>query len=153
MQGADLPPSFAETEFCVESRRIDSLGTRGRGVAFGTLATASAVVALAWSAAGAWVVLPFAIVEITLVAAAFVVAERRAGDWERLVVAGDRVIVERSQGGRLTRRELNRWRTRIETARRSLVLYSAGERVAFGGLLEPRERAATGRDLRRLTRL
>jgi hypothetical protein len=69
------------------------------------------------------------------------------------VIAGDRVIVERGRGGRVSRREFCRWRTRVETAGRHLVLCVAGERVAFGGDMPAAQRAAASRDLRRLTRL
>jgi uncharacterized membrane protein len=153
MPSAGLPPLIVDSELCVVSRRNDSLGTRGRFVAFAVLAAVSAVVAIAWTVAGAWMVLPYSVVEVALVGIAFAHAGRRAGDWERLVVVGNRVIVERSRGGRQTRQELDRWRMRIETAGRHLVLCAAGERVAFGGGLGPAERAAAGRDLRRLTRL
>ncbi len=109
------------------------------------------------AAFGAWPVLPWACVEIGALAVAFWHVERRARDWERLVVAGDRVIVEREVRGRADRQEWNRlWvQVELETARPGireprLSLRFAGEAVEFGGELAPAERARVARELKRL---
>src|SRR5918993_2240898 len=95
----ELPPPPAEPDFCVVSRRNDSLAQRRRWIVFGSLAFASLGVAAALAWAGAWPVLAYSAIEIAALAGAFLIVERRAREWERLTVAGDRVIVERGVGG------------------------------------------------------
>ncbi len=156
MPSAGLPPLNVDPELCVVSRRSDSLGTRGRCVAFAAVAVVGVAVAVAWALAGAWVVLPYSAAELVVVAIAFRSAERRCRDWERLTVAGNCLVVERSRGGGRTRRVLERWRTRVEIgagAAPRRVLHATGERVPFGDALPLAQRVATGKDLRRLTRL
>ncbi len=153
----DLPSSSADPDYCVVARRNDSLGRARRWSLFGVLAGVSLLVAAGCALAGAWPVLPFSIAEIALLAAAFFWVDRHAGDWERLVVAGDRVIVERQQGGRQGRREFNRCWLRVELKAEGfgrspqLTLHSAGVSLPFGGTLAVPERLAVARELRRLT--
>jgi uncharacterized membrane protein len=159
MRSPALPPLIViDPEFCVVSRRNDSLGTRGRNTVFTALCFTSLTLALAFAAAGAWVVLPYSVLELLLVAIAFRHVERHAGQWERLTVAGDRLLVEQGRGGAVRRCEFDRWRTRVEVVERPrqpprLVLRSAGEGLEFGAELPRSERVAVARDLRRLTRL
>ena len=156
MSHAELPPFPVESEFSVVSRRNPSLARRERWLAFGLAAAASLAVAAAFVAAGAWVVLPYSALELALLATAFAWVERRAGEWERVVVAGDRVIVERASRGRLERREFNRWWLRVEvdgagTRAPRLRLRYAGKAVDFGSALPPARRVEVARALSRLT--
>lgn len=157
MPAAELPPSPQPADYCVVARPSAArVARRERWTAFGLIAAASLAVAFALAAAGAWPVLPYSALELALVATAFVVVERRAQDWERLTVAGDRVIVERSVHGRAERREFNRCWLRVEmrdegAARERLTLRYAGEAMDFGGTLPPGQRVEVARTLRRLT--
>ena len=154
MSPAELPPLPVASEFCVVSRRNASLARRERWTAFGLAAAASLAVALAFVVAGAWPVLPYSALELALLATAFVWVERRAGEWERVTVTGDRVIVERGARGRLDRREFNRWWLRVELddARGPrLRLRYAGEAMDFGSALPPARRVEVAKALRRLT--
>jgi len=156
MSHAELPPIPVESEFSVVSRRNASLARRERWTAFGLAAAASLVVAAAFVVGGAWPVLPYSALEIALLAAAFAWVERRSGEWERITVAGDRVIVERAARGRHERREFNRWWLRVELegprARDpQLRLRYAGEAMDFGKALPPERRVEVARALSRLT--
>jgi uncharacterized membrane protein len=156
MSHAELPPLPVESEFSVVSRRNSSLARRERWTAFGLAAAASFAVAVAFVVAGAWPVLPYSALEIALLGVAFVWVERRAGEWERVTVAGDRVIVEWAAHGRLDRREFNRWWLRVELdearAREPQVLLRyAGEAMDFGSALPPARRVEVARALKRLT--
>ena len=130
---------------------------RQRWMAFGLAALASVAVAVSFAVAGAWPVLPYSLLELACVAAAFAIVERRSRDWERLVVAGDRVIVERSVRGQHQRREFNRCWLQVEMKRAGrareprLTLRYAGEAMDFGGALPPGQRAEVARTLQRLT--
>lgn len=158
MSPAELPPLPEPADYSVVSRHNAGLvARRHRWTAFGLVALVSLVVAASFALAGAWPVLPYSALEIALVGLAFAAVERRARDWERLTVAGDRVVVERSVGGRCERREFNRWWLRVEVdgvarAREPrLTLRFAGEAMDFGSALPPGRRVEVANTLRRLT--
>jgi uncharacterized membrane protein len=144
------------SEFCAVSRRNDSLGSRGRRTVFAVLFAVSMAMALTFAAFGAWLVLPYSMIEMGVLCWAFSWIERHASDWERVTVRGDRIVVERKRGGIRTRREFNRFWTRVEVeadARNRmarLVLRHRGESLPFGDEWSAPERAAIARDLRRV---
>src|SRR5262249_51091346 len=146
-----------EPELCVVSRWNLSLPKSARWRIFAGLAAISLALALAFAAAGAWMVLPYSVLELAVLALAFHFVERRAADWERLTVADDRVIVERASGGRYIRREWNRPWVRVELCERRfgrptrLVLRSGRDECEFGDALLDHERHDVARELRRLT--
>jgi uncharacterized membrane protein len=147
------PALHPDPAFCVVVRRNNSLGRRQRWTVFAVLAGVSLALASAFAFAGAWPVLPYSILEITLLACAFRYIERKAEDWERVTIAGDRVIVERATAGRRERREFNRPWLRIECGEggtRALTLRYAGEAWEVGRALPAEERMALGAELRRM---
>jgi uncharacterized membrane protein len=147
------PGLSSDPEFCVVVRRNNSLGRRQRWLVFAVLAGVSLSLASAFALAGAWPVLPYSVLELALLAGAFRYIERRADDWERLTIAGDRVIVERAASGTWRRREFNRPWLRVEGGEGgtcALTLRYAGEAWEVGGALPAAERAALGATLRRM---
>jgi uncharacterized membrane protein len=129
--------SLSGPAYCVTWRRNDSLGSAGRWRVFAALCALSLGVALAFAAFGAWLVLPYSVLEMGVLLWAFHWLERHASDWEKISVEGDRVVIERQIAGVLTRREFNRYWARVECETRigrlpQLVLCYAGERVPFG---------------------
>lgn len=156
MPDAALPPLPLHHEFSVVARRFNCIPTRQRWLFFGILAGFSLGVATAATALGAWPVLPYSVVELAVIAAAFWYVERRSRDWERLTIAADRVILERAWDGRNEKREFNRHWVRVELAAREslwgersrLQLSYAGEAVVFGEALAQDERARVARELR-----
>src|SRR5436190_172514 len=87
-----------DVEFCVVTRRNNSLSTRRRLLVFALLCAGSMAVAAVVVVMGAWVVLPYSLLELTLLAAAFWYVERTSKDWERLTIKGDHVVFEAQQG-------------------------------------------------------
>jgi uncharacterized membrane protein len=144
-----------ETVYCVTSRRNDSLGARGRWRIFAALCTLSLGLAIVFALFGAWMVLPYSMLEMLVLFLAFRWIGRHASDWERLSVQGDRVIVEREYAGVRTRHEFNRCWTRLETNRDPfgrvprLALCSAGASIPFGDDLSAADREKIAKDLRR----
>jgi uncharacterized membrane protein len=155
MPGAGIPPLCTEPEFCVVSRRNDSLGSRWRWRLFGSLCVVSFGLALGFAAFGAWMVLPYSALEMAVLYLAFRWFERHAADWERVSVCGDRVVVERERASVHTRREFNRFWARVEIEEGEfgrpprLTLRFGAERVAFGDELPAEERVAVAHALRR----
>jgi uncharacterized membrane protein len=156
MSGADIPLLPAEPEFCVVSRRNDSLGSRWRWRLFASLCVVSFGLALSFAAFGAWLVLPYSALEMLVLYVAFRWIDRHATDWERVTVAGDRVMVERERSGVLARHEFNRYWTRVAVQvdgfgrAPRLELRFAGKSIAVGEELSAAERATLARDLRRV---
>lgn len=154
---AALPPPIAQPDFCVVSRWNLSLPAKARWQIFAFLAAVSLTVALAFVVAGAWMVLPYSVIELAVLAAAFRYLERRAADWERLTVVADRVILERCTAGRRETREWNRpWvRVQLTDARfghpARLLLQCGAEQWEFGGALPEAERATVAKEIKRLT--
>jgi len=145
--------SLSGSGYCVTWRRNDSLGSAGRWRVFAALCALSLGVALAFAAFGAWLVLPYSVLEMGVLLWAFHWLERHAADWEKISVEGDRVVIERQIAGVLTRREFNRYWARLECETRigrlpQLVLRYAGERVPFGEDLPAAEIERVARELR-----
>ncbi len=82
-------------------------------LAFWGLATPCCAAAFALAFAGYWVVLPFAGLEMGLLAWAFKALRKRKDDYEVLSIDGDRVVLEWRRGTGVGRRELNRQWTRV----------------------------------------
>src|SRR5437764_15068408 len=99
MPVAILPPLCVDPEFCVVSRWNLSLPARTRWRIFGLLAAVSLTLASAFVAAGAWMVLPYSVLELAVLVLAFRYIERGELDWERLSVAGARGSVRGCLGG------------------------------------------------------
>lgn len=157
VSSAALPPLPADSEYCVVARANDALGRRRRWFAFGVLAVGSLVLALPFAVAGAWLVLPYWALDIGVVAMAFAWYERHVTDWQRVVVVGDRVVVDETVGGKRQRREFSRYwlRVDVESAGPGQVprvyLRGGGASWEVGQALPGPERLAIARELRRVT--
>jgi uncharacterized membrane protein len=109
---------------------------------FAVLGGVSLAVSLAWAFSGAWVVLPFVLLEWCVLALAFVVYARHAADHERITLNPETVSIEVCKGDRLDRHEIPRqWlRCRMDDGQRSLVRlasqkkeFSVGQFVSQAG--------------------
>ena len=156
-EAAVLPTADEVTaEFSLTARHYDALGTRGRWRLFTSLCALSFGFALVFAMLGAWLVLPYSCLEMVVLFWAFRYFERRAGDWERISVCGDRVIVETGRAGLFTRQVFNRRWLQVEMEDQgfgrpmALALRYAGRRTQFGDALPADERLKLSRELRRL---
>jgi len=112
-------------EYVHIGRRNNSLSRSGRLLALCYLVGVSLGIALAFGAAlGAWLLVPFAGLEVVVLYLAFRYIGQHAGDYERVAIHGDRVNVEIVEGQAVRRFELNRHWARV-------VCDSDGERVAL----------------------
>jgi uncharacterized membrane protein len=145
-----------DPDFSIVCRRADSLGARSRWLVFAWLCVVSFGMAIVFAALGAWLVMPYSIIEMGAVYWAFRWYEQRTADWEQLTVHGDSVVVESVRGGVRTRQQFNRPWARVELddgkfgQSPSLGLRYAGQLVQFGSDLPVTDRVRLARDLRRL---
>ena len=124
------------------------------GTFFVVLAFVSLAIATVWAMRGAWIVLVFAGIEVLALAVAFVAYGRHAGDFERIVIEADRLVVECSVGTRASRIEFRRHGVRtelVDDSRRSvLIKLSAGSSsIDVGGLVPEPTRRRVYAELRR----
>lgn len=135
-------------------RRNCSVSPAQLGKAFAVLGCLSLAVAVFFWFQGAFLVLPFALLELTALAAAFVVHARHATDSERISVLSGQVLVEIETAGRTESRALPRTWARVETgAVRQLVeVRSEGGSVQVGRFLRSDLRPLLAREIRQALR-
>ena len=117
---------------------------------FVSLSLVSLLVAgLCWLG-GAKLVTPFTLLELLVMAVALLAYARHAADRERVVFGAERVVVEWENAGRVERAELPTRRTRILMHDDGLIVFRAGDQMAFvGRYTRPERREKLARDLRR----
>lgn len=132
-------------------KRNCALTPRQLGVWFGSLAAVSLLLAAAFAARGAWLVVPFTVIEIGALGAAFVWWSRHATDYERIEVSEDRLSVETSSAERLLRIERRPVGVRIEYSgarREPIRIVAAGDAIEIGGFVPDDRRAALATELK-----
>jgi uncharacterized membrane protein len=141
-------------DFTFVARRNNSLSSSGRFLVLGSLAVVTLAIALGFALNGAWLVFPFAGLDVLVVYLAFRYVEQRAGDYECIAFHGDHIVIESQHKGKTDRFEFNRhWVqvTFIEARggeRGRLLLRSHGKEVAFGAHLTGEQRAVVARRLK-----
>ena len=116
------------------------------------MALAALVLAIGagFAVAGAWLILPFAGLEVLLLGAAFVLYARHAADYERIELESGRVSVEVADGGRTLNYRMDHARVAMEEGR--VVLRDAKEELEVGRTLGAEARAELAAELERLLR-
>lgn len=130
-----------------------SLGPPGRKACLAAIAAITLAAAAGAAALGAWLVLPFAGLEVALVAAAFRWFARHDGDYERLEIEGGRVRLRtrRAQSSQALDGNVAwaRLVVRDWPGECGLELRYAGRAVPFGLLLTEGERREWAAELGR----
>ncbi len=136
-------------EFRVLIQPNRSMNPRGMVWCVAGLAALSVAIATGFLIAGAWWVLPFTGLELTLVAGVFWIVYRRGFDYELLVIDEETVQVTRKRGAVESRSQFLRYWTRVELRRGAhrwhpsrLLIGSHGKRVEIGGCMTESERRA-----------
>ena len=143
-------------DFALFTRRIHAPSVFEFGLAMGILAGFSLVVAVVFSALGAWLILPFAGLEAMALYCAFCWVKRHAQDSELLVIRGNTVLLEVREAAQTRRYEFNCAWVRLVVEQRAreawLVLRSQGRDVQVGRYLTDSGRQQLARELKlRLT--
>lgn len=99
--------------FVLHSRPQCSLTRAQERLVFRSLAALCYGMAIGFAVLGYWLVLPFAGIEIGLLAWALGTLRRRERDYETLTIEGDAVVLAWRTGGRSGRREMNRQWVRV----------------------------------------
>jgi uncharacterized membrane protein len=135
-----------DSGFELTLRRNCSITPRGALAAFALCAAFSLAIAIAFAWVGAWMVLPFAGIEMVALAAALVAFARHTGDYEALSCRDGMLVLEARCGARQERREWNaawvRVRERKGRSRYQLALVVHGAAFEVGRHLDDVRRGA-----------
>lgn len=141
--------------FVFQSRPNHSLTHAQQRIVFGSLVAVCSVTASGFALVGYWPILPFAGLELGLLAWALEALRRREGDYETLTIEGDIVVLEWHAGTDGGRREMNRQWARVVCNCRTpgrncrLSLSSHGHETKVGQYLSDEARLQLAATLRR----
>lgn len=142
-----------EFEFNLTVKRNCSISPRGLLWLLLSLVLLVSVIAIGFAVQGAWVILPFAGLELVVLIAAFYVNGRHATDCERIVLSKGRLIVEVRDAERVARYEFHpcsvSLRERTDHAEYHALLCSAGREIEIGRHWDAPRRQELVRQLRR----
>lgn len=130
-------------------RHASSLDLRLLLLVFGSLAVFSLIIAAGFAVVGAWLILPFAGMEIAALGIAVRMVLLRAGDFERLAFRGDRILIEVRERGLAQQFEFHRgWAQLVTGETGSVALRSHGRTVEVGRYCCEAGRRVLARELR-----
>ena len=134
-------------------KRNCSISPRDLLLMLGFAMCVSLGIATVFACFGAWPVLPFAGVEMAALAAAFYLNGRHAADYERITLAGGRLLVEACDADRVARHEFDPLWLRLDEcwlgSEVHLVLRSRGNELEVGRHLDTGRRVSLASRLRR----
>lgn len=139
-----------EQVFRFTSRPNCSMTARERKAVFWAIAAVTLLIASVFSALGYWLTLPFAGLEIGVLAWAFESLARQSDDFETLTIEKDEVRVERKRGAHREHLKLNRqWVSLIQAKKKSggqvrVALRSHGKETELGLFLTDEARSELG---------
>ena len=108
--------------FSLILKRNCSITPAGLACVFAALAVVVLAIGIGFAVAGAWLILPFAGLEVLLLGAAFMWQARHATDYERIALEDGRLTVEVGEAQRVARYEVEARRARIEMKGSQVVL-------------------------------
>ncbi|MEO6921409.1 MAG: DUF2244 domain-containing protein [Collimonas sp.] len=132
-------------------RRNCAIAPRQLGFFYVILCATSMAVALGFALRGAWFVLLFAVLEMSAVAAAFLIYARHATDREHIAMLDDYLLVEliQAQEVRQFKLDLRSIRIAVQETKKGLIgLEALGTRVEVGQFLTEWKRREFVRELR-----
>jgi uncharacterized membrane protein len=151
----ELPFRDGNAGFSLMLKRNCSISPAGLAGVFVALALLVLAIGTAFAVAGAWLVLPFAGLEVLLLVAAYLMYARRAADYERIVLESGRLTVEVSEAQRTDRYELEARRARVYMDEKDsrVVLQGAEKQLELGRHLDAETRAKFAAELRKRLRI
>ena len=149
----ELPFHASARGFSVMLKRNVSISPAGLACVFAALGVAALAIGTGFALAGAWLILPFAGLEVLLLGAAFLLQARHATDYERLVLDRGRLAIEVAQAARVSRYELDARAARVEMHGRLVLLRGGAQPLELGRHLDDESRAAFAAELARRLRI
>ena len=151
----ELPFRDGNAGFSLILKRNCSISPAGLAGVFGALAAVVLAIGGAFAVAGAWLVLPFAGLEIAALAAAYLAYARRAADYERIELAAGRLTVEVAEAQTTSRYEMQAQLARVfvDVEQGLVVLRGAGEELRLGRHLDAEHRAEFAAQLQKRLRI
>lgn len=155
VSGMDGDAAERATDVRLVARRNNSLSSGSRLLVLGSLAAVVLAISVGFALSGAWLILPFAGLDLLVVGMAFRYMEQQAGDYECMTMHDDQVVIERRERGSVRIFEFNRrWAQLIISEPRGmergrLALRSHGKEVEFGMFLTDEQLAATALRLKK----
>lgn len=142
--------------FSLLLKRNCSISPAGLLWVYGLVAAVTLGIAAAFAALGAWVILPFAGIELAALGIAFAVNGRHAADYERIELGDGRLTVEVCESDSVRRHEFNPARASVVVAGAGrgmrLVLASSGRSLEIGRHLHEQARLDLAGELNRRLR-
>jgi uncharacterized membrane protein len=139
-------------------KRNCSISPGGMLRVFGLLALAALGIATGFALAGAWLILPFAGLEVLALGAAFVVNARHATDFERIEVSNGRLTIEIAEADRVACYVLDPRVAKLRLEKDEgygarVLLRTPGRDVEVGRHLDPEARAEFAAELTKRLRI
>lgn len=149
MQFPRREPQFTATDagFRVVLKRNCSISPRGLLRVFALLAALAMGIGAAFAALGAWLILPFAGLEVLLLGAAFLLTARHAADHERIELARGRLSVEVGEGMRVRHYEWDARLARVRLEAGRVLIDAPRAQVEVGRHLDAASRAGFAAEL------
>jgi uncharacterized membrane protein len=146
-----VPLSVSAVEFSRVARRNRSISQMGLLMSFGGLMLIVLAIAIGFALLGAWLVLPFAGIEIAVLGAAVTWVTRHAFDYERICFSGGMLEIEIADGGERIRRQFNPAWSRLVIRNQGratrVALRSHGSELEIGRHLNAEDRRGLAREL------
>ncbi len=148
-----MPFRDGNAGFSLTLKRNCSISPAGLAGVFAALACVVVAIGAGFAFVGAWLVLPFAGLEVLLLGSAYVVYARRAADYERIELDSGRLTVEVGQAQKTWRYEMDACRARVRLEEERVLLLGAREQLELGRHLDADSRARFADELQKRLRI
>jgi uncharacterized membrane protein len=149
----ELPFRDGNAGFSLTLKRNCSISPAGFAGVFAALACVVVAIGAGFAVFGAWLVLPFAGLEVLLLGSAYVIHARRAADYERIELDSGRLTVEVGEAQKTSRYEIDARRARVRLEEERVVLLGAREQLELGRHLDAGTRAVFAAELQKRLRI
>lgn len=139
--------------FSLLLKRNCSTSPAGLACVFVALAVAVLAIGTGFALLGAWLILPFAGLEVILLGAAFAFQARHASDYERIELEGERLRIEVGEAQHVTRYEVQARGLCVEADARHVWLRGPRERLQLGRHLDAHMRGVFATELTKRLRI
>lgn len=149
----ELPFRDGNAGFSLILKRNCSISPAAFAGVFVALAAVVLVIGIGFAIAGAWLVLPFAGLEVLLLGGAYLLYARRAADYERIELDSGRLTVEVAEAQCTARYEMEARRARVYVEDQRVVLCGAREQLELGRHLDADARVQFAAELQKRLRI